>query len=154
MTAYTATPLSANTRRFGIVLAVGTILIALAATQYPFNYQLTEFAIHRRWDRIDWRWWPRTPMGRVRIDRDLLLNLLMLVPLGVGYGLWRRTHGLRVALEALLLGIATSTTLEVLQLITPYRYTTFADVWRNALGCMVGAIFVVLAYRKHATMAR
>ena len=141
-------------RRFGILLAIGTVLIALAATQYPFNYHLTEFGIGRRWDRIDWRWWPRTPMGRVRIDRDLLLNLFMLLPLGVGYALWRRTNGLRVALEALVLGIATSTTLELLQLITPYRYTTFADVWRNALGCMVGAIFVVVVRRNHATLAR
>lgn len=146
--------MSANVRRFGLALALGTILIALAATQYPFNYQLTEFAIGRRWDRIDWRWWPRTPMGRVRIDRDLALNLLMLVPLGVGYGLWRRAHAVRVAIEAALLGIATSTTLELLQLVTPYRYTTFADVWRNALGCMVGAIFVVTWQTNRATMAR
>lgn len=145
---------STAARRLGLALALGTVLIALAATQYPFNYQLTEFAIHRRWDRIDWRWWPRTPMGRVRIDRDLALNLLMLLPLGVGYGLWRRTNGLRVAVEALLLGIATSTSLELLQLITPYRYTTFADVWRNALGCLVGAIFVVVARRNYATLAR
>ena len=146
--------MSANDRRLGLALAVGTIVIAIAATQYPFRYHLTEFGIHRRWDRIDWRWWPRTPMGHVRIDRDFALNLLMLVPLGVGYGLWRRAHGVRVAIEAALVGIATSATLELLQLITPYRYTTFADVWRNALGCMVGAIFVVVVRRNHATLAR
>lgn len=140
--------------RFGLLLAIGTVLIALAATQYPFNYNLTEFAIHRRWERIDWRWFPRTPMGRVRIDRDFALNLLMLVPLGVGYALWRRTNAVRLAIEAALLGIATSATLELLQLITPWRYTTFADVWRNALGCVVGAIFVVVATRNRATLAR
>lgn len=131
-------------RRFGLFLCVVTIVIAIAATQYPFHYQLTRYAVHRRWVGIDWRWWPRTPMGRVRIDRDLLLNLLMLVPLGIGFALWRRAGGLRVALEALILGTVVSSLLELAQLVTPYRYTTLADVWRNALGCMAGAILVVV----------
>ena len=97
--------MSANVRRLGLLLAVGTVLVAIAATQYPFHYHLTKFGIHRRWDRIDWHWFPRTPMGHVRIDRDLLLNLLMLIPLGFGYALWRRAPAWRILIEALLLGI-------------------------------------------------
>jgi glycopeptide antibiotics resistance protein len=37
--------------------------------------------------------------------------------------------------------------LEIAQLVTPYRYTSFADVWRNALGCMVGCIVALAVHR-------
>jgi len=129
--------------RIGLAIALGTVLIAIAATQYPFNYNLTLFGIERRWERIDWRWFPRTYKGAIRLDRDFALNLLMLLPLGVGYGLWRSAARLRVIAESLAVGIATSVVLEAAQLITPYRYTTVADVWRNGLGCMVGSILAV-----------
>ncbi|HSD86155.1 MAG TPA: VanZ family protein [Kofleriaceae bacterium] len=139
-------------RRLGLGLAAGTVLAAIVATQWPFHYQLTRFAIHHHWARIDWRWLPRTGTGHVRDERDLVLNLLMLIPLGIGFALWRRASGARVVFEALLLGIVTSTTLELAQLATAYRHTTLADVWCNAIGCMAGAIMVV-ALRRAATVS-
>lgn len=119
------------------------MLIAIAATQYPFHYQLTRFGIGRRWARVDWSWFPRSQSGRGRIDRDFALNLLMLVPLGAGFALWRRAGWLRCVAESLVLGLGVSTVLELAQLLTPYRYTTLADVWRNGLGCMIGCLLAL-----------
>jgi len=139
-----------SVRRLGLALMLGTLAVALFATQWRFHFDLTRFGIHARWRRIDWHWFPRTPMGHVRLDADFLLNLLMLIPLGIGFALWRRASGLRVAAEALILGVVTSGALELGQLANRYRYTTFADVWRNALGCMVGAIIIVALRRAAA----
>ena len=130
------------------MLALGTVVIAILGTQYPFNYRLTGFAVHRRWDRIDWSWFPRHPGGEIRFDRDFVVNLVMLIPLGIGFGLWRRARAIRAIAESLALGILTSATLELAQLATPYRYTSFADVWRNALGCMVGCLIALMAQRR------
>jgi len=135
--------------RIGLAIALGTVLIAIAATQYPFRYHLTMFGIERRWERIDWRWFPRTYDGSsIRLDRDFALNLLMLLPLGLGYGLWRRAARLRLVVESLLVGLCVSLVLELSQLITPYRYTTLADLWRNGLGCMVGGLLALWLKRR------
>lgn len=145
-------PSSARTsiERLGLAIALGTVLIAIAATQYPFRYHLTMFGIERRWERIDWRWFPRGYSGAIRIDRDFALNLLMLAPLGFGFGLWRRVARWRAVGESLLLGLSVSVVLEVAQLITPHRFTTFADVWRNGLGCMVGCMLAIWLHRRAA----
>ncbi|HUS29153.1 MAG TPA: VanZ family protein [Kofleriaceae bacterium] len=143
---------SARSRRLGLGLAIMTIGIAVVVTQWRFHFDATRFGMHVRWNRIDWHWFPRTPMGHVRLDKDFALNLLMLVPLGIGFALWRRASGLRIVIEALLLGFATSALLELAQLANAYRYTTFADVWRNTLGCVVGAI-VIVALRRSAKVS-
>jgi hypothetical protein len=124
-----------------------TIAIAIIATQWRFHFDFTRSGIHYRWHRVDWHWFPRTPRGHVRIDRDLVLNLLMLVPLGIGYSMWRRASSWRVVGEALVLGILVSGALELGQLANLYRYTSFADVWRNAFGCMAGALVEVALRR-------
>jgi len=133
---------STQVRTIGLVLAVGTVLIAIVVTQWPFEYRLTRFAVHARWNRIDWSWFPR-PHGNV-MNRDFVLNLLMLIPLGVGFALWRRAAVVRVAAESLALGILTGATLELAQLVTRSRYTSFPDLWRNALGCLAGCLVVVV----------
>lgn len=130
-------------RRFGLLLAIATVLTAIVLTQYPFHYSFTRHNIHGHWRDIDWHWFPRR--GRhIRVDRDLYLNLLMLIPLGVGFALWRRASGWRILLEALVLGAVVATGLEVAQLVTLYRYTSFADMWRNTVSCVAGALFVLL----------
>ena len=130
-------------RRFGLALAFGTVVVAAVATQWPFRYRFTEAAVARRWSRIDWSWVHWTDAGGIVFDRDFAQNLVMLAPLGIGYGLWRRAGRLRVVLEALAIGALTSILLELGQLVTWRRYTSFPDVWRNALGCMVGAMIAV-----------
>jgi glycopeptide antibiotics resistance protein len=124
--------------------------MALLVTQWRFHFDLRRFGIRVRWERIDWDWFPRTPMGHVRLDRDFLLNLVMLVPLGIGFALWRRASRLRIAGEAFVLGFVTSSLLEIAQLANAYRYTTWADVWRNTLGCVVGALLVVAMARRES----
>lgn len=136
-----------NVRRLGLALALGTVAVAIFVTQWPFEYRLTTYAVKLRWTRVDWRWFPRDGAGNIRFDRDFAQNLLMLVPLGLGFALWRRAAAMRVILEALALGIVTSATLELAQLVTRYRYTSFPDLWRNSLGCMVGAMVVVALRR-------
>ncbi len=143
-------PERSSIERLGRAIALGTVLIAIAATQYPFRYHLTQFGIERRWDRIDWRWFPRTYGGAIRVDRDFALNLLMLLPLGFGFGLWRRVARWRAVIESLLLGLGVSVVLEAAQLITPHRFTTLADVWRNGLGSMVGCMLAIWLHRRTA----
>lgn len=142
-----------NLRRMGLVLALGTVAVAIFVTQWPFEYRLTSYAVKLRWTHVDWRWFPRDSAGNIRFDRDFAQNLVMLVPLGVGFALWRHAGAVRVGLEALALGILTSATLEAAQLVTRYRYTSFPDLWRNALGCMVGALLTEWLVRSAASRA-
>jgi VanZ family protein len=65
------------------------------------------------------------------------------VPLGAGFALWRRAGGWRIVLEGVVLGLVTSVTLEVAQLMTRYRYTSFADVWRNTASCALGCVIAI-----------
>jgi len=140
--------MSAHVRRFGLALALGTFITAIAVTQYPFHYDIHRYGIHYRWDhRVDWRWLPHTPMGRLRIDRDFVLNLLMLIPLGFGFALWRQAPRWRIALEALLIGFVVALGLELAQLLTPWRTTSLGDLWRNTVSCFAGALYVVVISR-------
>ena len=136
-------PPSSTLERFGLALAIFTILVAIIATQWPFDYHLTSYGLGRRWARVDWNRMARRPSGAIRIDRDLYQNLAMFIPLGFGYALWSRARGIRIVITSLVIGLVASSLLEVGQLLTPHRYTTWADVWRNALGCLVGAWAVV-----------
>jgi glycopeptide antibiotics resistance protein len=131
-------------RRFGLLLAIATVLVAIALTQYPFHYQLTRHNVLGHWRDIDWRWFPRNGRhGHIRVDRDLVLNLLMLIPLGMGFALWRRAPGWRIVVEAIVLGAVIATGLELAQLVTLYRFTSFADMWRNTVSCGIGALWVL-----------
>ncbi len=145
---------SSSVRTAGLALAVGTVLIALVVTQWPFEYRLTGFAVRAKWNRIDWSWFPRTSHDTV-LNRDFVLNMLMLIPLGMGFGLWRRGASVRVVAEALALGICTAATLELAQLATRSRYTSFPDFWRNAFGCLVGCgLALVVRHRLVVARAR
>lgn len=133
---------STQVRTLGLALAIGTVVIAILVTQWPFEYRVTWFAMQARWNRIDWSWFPQTYAGNV-VSRDFVQNLIMLMPLGVGFALWRRAAAVRVMAESLALGILTGATLELAQLVTRSRYTSFPDLWRNALGCLVGCLFLI-----------
>ena len=140
---------SSATRRFGVTLAVATVLLATVATQWPFHYDLSHFNLTQRWAHVDWSWVHRSRSGAIRYDRDFALNLLMLIPLGIGFGLARRAGLLRVAVEALVLGTLVSVAFETAQLATHYRFTALPDVWRNALGCVLAAVVThAIAWRR------
>jgi hypothetical protein len=134
-------------RRAGLALALFTVFAAIVATQWPFHYDLARDALVEKWHEVDWQWAHHRTDGSLVIDRDCVQNLIMLVPLGVGFAWWREVPPWRVVLEALLLGIATGVTLEVAQLLVPSRFTQLADAWRNALGCATGAAVTVAITR-------
>jgi hypothetical protein len=126
-------------RRLGLALAIATFVLGVLGTQYPFEYRMTWFALHRHWSRIEWSWFPRERSGRLDVE-DLVINLIMLIPVGFGWALWRRTVAARrVLAESLLIGLFTGTLYEAGQLLCRQRYTQFADVWRNTVSCVVGA---------------
>ena len=116
-----------------------TFVLGMIGTQYPFEYRLTWFAVHRHWQRIDWSWFPRERSGHIDVN-DLVINLVMLIPIGFGWTLWRReATRSRVLVESLAIGFGVGTMYEVAQLVARDRYTEFADVWRNTVSCVIGA---------------
>jgi len=128
------------------MLAIGTLLIAIAGTQWPFEYRFSSYAIRYRWARIDWHWFRG-------FDRDFAVNLLMLIPLGLGFGLWRQAGRARALVESLVLGTAVSAILEIAQLVTRDRITSFLDVWHNAAGCVLGCLIAQLVHLRAAHLA-
>jgi glycopeptide antibiotics resistance protein len=127
-------------RRAGLTLAGFTLAIMLLVTLYPFHFQLGTAS----WARIDWRlYYPG------HSDRDLVLNLLMLMPLGAGLVLARsdRASFSRIVLESCALGFGTALCVETLQIFERTRFPQAADVWRNGVGCVVGAIVTSLVLR-------
>jgi glycopeptide antibiotics resistance protein len=140
-------------RWFGALAMLATFVAALVVTLWPFAFSLDPSSIARKWSRVEWVLFYRH-RGQITIDRDLLLNLAMLLPLGAGFALARTTRGLRLFLEALLLGVAAALVLEAGQLLTPHRVTQLADVWRNALGCGLGALLGLGIRRRFAPRSR
>lgn len=121
--------------RLGQFLLLFTWVIAFVVTLYPFKFDLDVGSL----DRVDWRvYYPR------HTDRDLIQNLLMLVPLGVGLALVRfgQVSLRRIALEAAGIGFGTALIIETLQIFERARFPQVADIWRNGVGCVAGAVIV------------
>lgn len=126
-------------RRVGLALCLSCLAVALVVTLWPFRFSLATASFAR----IDWRLYYRSRTGHVIVDRDLLLNLVMLSPLGAGWALLRGPRGVgRIALEATTLGVGLAATIETLQIFAPTRFPQLADVWRNGAGCVAGAVLV------------
>lgn len=130
----------AGRRRLGVTLATFTIAVALLVTLYPFRFHFSTSML----SRIDWRlYYPG------HSDRDLIQNLLMLAPIGVGIALIR--HGRasigRIALEAGAIGTGLALFVETMQIFDRARFPQAADVWRNGVGCIVGAVLAALVLR-------
>lgn len=128
-----------DVRRFGAAMAVANVLAAAIVTSWPFRFRLDAASIARKWSRVEWVLVYHDRRGHLTLDRDLFLNLAMLLPLGLGFALARSARGRRILLEALCLGALTALCLEGAQLLTPHRVTQLADLWRNTLGCVLGA---------------
>jgi glycopeptide antibiotics resistance protein len=127
-------------RQIGLGLIIFTLAVAMLLTLYPFHFRLGTASL----SRIDWRlYYPG------HSDRDLVLNLLMFTPLGAGLALLRfgRASVSRIALEASAFGIGTAMLIETLQIFQRTRFPQVADVWRNGVGCIAGAVAVALMLR-------
>jgi glycopeptide antibiotics resistance protein len=133
-------------RRLGLALILTTLAATFLVTLYPFRFDFENTGF---W-RVDWRlYYPG------HSDRDLLQNLAMLVPLGVGLAMFRSAASVRrIVLEACVLGVGTAITVETLQVFEPARFPQLADVWRNGLGCIAGALVAVVLIRRAAGWRR
>ena len=85
--------------------------------------------------------------GRGDLIVENVLNLLMLLPVGFLLGLSLKHVRWWVVL---LVGLASSTLIEALQLIFRRGYSEFDDIIHNTLGCIIGygLYRLLLAYQK------
>jgi glycopeptide antibiotics resistance protein len=127
-------------RRVGLGLLVFTLASALLVTLYPFRFSLETASL----SRIDWRLY-----APGHNNRDLVLNLLMLAPLGVALALVPagRASLTKIVFEAAALGFGTALFVETLQIFERTRFPQLADVWRNGTGCIAGAVVTALVLR-------
>jgi glycopeptide antibiotics resistance protein len=81
---------------------------------------------------------------------DVLGNILVFVPLGVGLaGIVHRANYWQTLQRVTLLGLLFSLTLEISQLAIPSRATDVDDLIFNTLGVIVGALLFILAWQKN-----
>jgi glycopeptide antibiotics resistance protein len=133
-----------DVRRVGGFLVLASIAAVLVGTLYPYRFH---FALDHI-SRIDWA---IVHTDRPLVTRDFVVNILLLVPLGVGWALLRSARPPHViVLEAIAVGFVVSASIETLQIFTHVRYPQVADVWRNVLGCGAGAVLSTVALRKLA----
>ncbi|HSA79641.1 MAG TPA: VanZ family protein [Geminicoccaceae bacterium] len=85
---------------------------------------------------------PRLIPFQYLIPRDLILNVILFIPLGVLIGAWRGRRAGRVG-RAILLLAAISAGFEMLQLFVPGRVTSIDDVIANTLGGALGVLLVL-----------
>jgi len=81
-------------RRFGLVLLLWTLAVAFVLTLRPFRFDLATASV----GRIDWHLYYRRPGGALAVNRDFVLNLIMLSPLGAGWALLRGSRGMAVTI--------------------------------------------------------
>ena len=72
--------------------------------------------------------------------RDLILNIVCFIPLGVLVGLLFKRYRLA---KALLAGLLVSLTIELSQLIWHRGVFDVNDLFNNALGALIGGVFAV-----------
>jgi VanZ family protein len=116
-----------------LLLAVVTGLIVYVSL-YPFRFLEHGPTLAQALQRISWQ---RAGRG------DVFNNLLLYAPFGfcaalVLESLWGRTAGI---VGAVLLGVALSVGLELLQASVPLRVSSLRDVTLNGTGTLAGAVF-------------
>jgi VanZ family protein len=110
-------------RRLGSFCMTYGVLATLVATLAPFRFA-----------------WPRHFAFNLEVRQfDVVLNLLLLFPLGFLFRLTRRSRD-RHCLDALVLGAAFSTAIELLQMFVPSRCASPFDIAANTVGAFGGAL--------------
>ena len=118
-----ARPFDPGLRVFGGVLLAYVVLMAVLATLCPFEFVATP--------KLYLTWWFS--------GSDVALNLVLLLPAGFLWRLTRAGRGHPLCLDALGLGLALSTLLELAQMYLPGRFSSPVDVVTNGLGAWAGA---------------
>jgi glycopeptide antibiotics resistance protein len=114
-------------------LALAIALVAPTSAPHP----------HRGWLRD-------VEKGGRRFAFDVVANVAVFVPLGAGlcYSARRLGLGAGTALAgSVLVAGAFSLTMESIQYLLPYRYSSIVDVATNTVGATLGALAVTLAQR-------
>ena len=116
-------------RRIGVALIVVSIALIVAII-VPWG----DLQDHSHWSNIGWIPFVSPPIRR----RDIVANVLLFMPLGVGAALGFR-RGLAVAGG---LALALSMTGETIQVYTHSRFPSATDVVCNVAGAVAGALVV------------
>ncbi|BDZ39205.1 VanZ family protein [Microbacterium suwonense] len=86
------------------------------------------------------------PLGLSYTVFEFLANIALFVPLGLLLvAAWPRAN----AWVVLLLGYATSVTIELVQTLLPSRFTTLSDVIANTLGTAIGCVIARMLVQRH-----
>lgn len=110
-------------------------------TTLPFDVRPTWEALREGWSGVSWLPWRRAD-GSFPSRPDMVANVLLFLPLGFLWVLYRRPRGgwARLALLGGLLGLALSSTVEALQLVLPGRVSSTTDLVTNSCGAAAGAV--------------
>ena len=140
----TAKDLTPRLRRRGIQAAFGVYLVALALVVFLPSKEastVTGFV----GVIAGWLAALGLPFREAAVGVEFVSNIVMFVPFGLlTTFLWpSRWNWWRM----LLLGAATSTFIEVTQLIIPGRVTALSDVIANSAGALIGAVVARQVYR-------
>jgi VanZ family protein len=125
-----------------LVLWIGAALFIVYGTTIPFNFISDRAAVFQHMARVVWN--PLvSPDTRHRVSiPDFVGNLLLFMPFGC-FGMWAltrpRSSVARIALLVVLSAVL-SMSVEVAQLFTVDRISSFADVFANTLGGLAGAL--------------
>jgi uncharacterized membrane protein YdcZ (DUF606 family) len=121
--------------------AMAGVALVVVAT-LPHDWQ-----DHSHWARVNW--WPFLT-GVVR-PRDLFLNVLLFVPLGIALQ-WRKPHDARRS--ALVVAALLSASMELTQVWSHDRFPSATDVVMNVAGCILGAHLLLRRRVESDTTAR
>jgi VanZ family protein len=132
------------------------LLLAIAiiayGSLYPFHFEFTERAANPL--LAVWQGWP-SEWNRY-IARDVLLNVILYVPLGLAAAMvFLRRHSRAVSVAAAIgLAFAVSAGMELLQVYEPHREPSSLDILTNILGGAVGAFIALAAELRIRDMVR
>ncbi|MEJ1088257.1 VanZ family protein [Microbacterium sp. Mu-80] len=127
---------------YGVALALIVWLPATAASKVTgIVYRLAQF-VSSRFD---------VSMTTTYTLFEFLANIALFVPLGL---LLVAAFPRNSAWVVLLLGYATSATIELVQTMLPSRYPTLSDVIANTLGTAIGCLIARMLVRRHPPRAR
>lgn len=137
-------------RVLAAVVLASALGLVLVATTFPFRFRTDQATVAWKLENIDWR----LSIGRPNVD--MVQNLLLMAPLGLGLALsGRLRRPRRVALEAALAALALSVAVEGLQVLLPGRFPQLPDVLRNVCGgAAAGALGAALRERARHHLTR
>jgi len=120
---------------------LAVLLGVLACTLFPFDFCSSNHSFHSVWEVL---------VIRIGPDRsnDIVENVLLYLPLGfalTGYLDSKEVNPLAAVTAVVVLSIAVSYTIEILQLFIPGRFSSLTDVLSNAAGGSLGFLCYGLA---------